>query len=356
VTEASNGEEGLRFLVRSPFDLVVSDVCMPGLGGYGLYAALRFAETPEFEACKHVPVMLLSGQVPARDMASALDAGVDDILEKPVDPEEFKARVRAALRRARERAAPRARTRGDLADFGLSSLAQALHLGNRNSRICVQSGAISAQLDFQNGSVTNASYDEPAGSWRGDDAAIRAFGLQQGVFQILPLPDSTPRTVFLDTQSLLLRAATRADETTSEARARRAEALNALRPSNAGAPHAVSASGPLPGDPIPEADPLDTAEIVRDPLPVPGAMFGEASELPALGTLPPRTGPVSGSQTGSLRARVVLEEELVAATRVPESNDAEPTAVVDLEAAAAAIARTLGLDPAGPADAPRSGR
>ena len=48
-----------------------------------------------------MPIMFLSGQVSTRELSQALDAGADEFLEKPVDPEEFKARVRAVLRRAR---------------------------------------------------------------------------------------------------------------------------------------------------------------------------------------------------------------------------------------------------------------
>ena len=217
VTECSDGEEGLRSLLRAPCDLVVSDVCMPGLGGFGLYAALRFGDTPEIEPCRAVPMILLSGRVPSRDLAQALDAGVDDIMEKPVDPEEFKARVRATLRRARAGAAPRARTRGDLSDFGMPALAQALHLAARSLRLFVQAGFVSATVDFHAGAIAHAVYEEPGAEYRGDDGAVRALGLLKGVFQILPLPSPAPRTVSSETAALLLRAATRVDEVTEEA-------------------------------------------------------------------------------------------------------------------------------------------
>lgn len=218
VTEAGNGEEALRFLLRAPFDMIVTDVCMPGLGGFGLFAAIRFGEEPEVERLRSVPILFISGQVPIRDLASSLDAGVDDILEKPADPEEFKARVRAALRRARSASLPRARTRGDLADFGMAALSQALHLAARNVRLEVQNGAVGATIDFHNGEIRHAVYEEPGAEFRGDEGAVRALGMETGVFQLVPLPDSLKKNVFGDTSGLLLRAATRSDEITAKVR------------------------------------------------------------------------------------------------------------------------------------------
>jgi DNA-binding response OmpR family regulator len=217
VTEAADGEEGLRCLLRGPFDLIVSDVCMPGLGGFGLFAALRFGDSPELESARGTPLILLSGRVPSRDLSQALDAGVDDIMEKPADPEEFKARVRQALRRARALAGPRARTHGDLADFGMTALTQALHMAARSVRISLHAGFVTATVDFHRGRIGHAVYEAPEGDLRGDDAAIRALALAQGTFQFLPLPDSSPHTVFAETPALLLRAAALADEVTQTA-------------------------------------------------------------------------------------------------------------------------------------------
>jgi DNA-binding response OmpR family regulator len=212
VTEGANGEDGLRFLARNAYDLCITDVCMPGMGGFGFFAAVRFSETKELEARKSMPIMFLSGQVSTRELSQALDAGADEFLEKPVDPEEFKARVRAVLRRARTAGVMTARTSGDLSDFSMTSLAQALHNGGRSARLKVQSGPTTAELDFQRGSIKNAAIAGPGVQEKGDTAAIHALGFDHGTFEILPIPESVPMTVFSDTQGLMLRAATRTDE------------------------------------------------------------------------------------------------------------------------------------------------
>lgn len=212
VTEAADGELGLRFLARNRYDLLISDVCMPGLGGFGVFAALRFGEGEQYTEHRAMPVMLTSGRVTSQELARALDAGVDEFIEKPVDPEEFKARVRAVLRRARAVAAPSARTSGDLDDFGMAALAQALHLAGRSARLSVTAGTTAALLDFHLGEIVHAVFERPGHERRGDLAAIEALALAEGTFEIRPVPDTGPRTVTHDTPGLILRSATHSDE------------------------------------------------------------------------------------------------------------------------------------------------
>ena len=218
VTEGGDGEEGMRFLLRARYDLCISDVCMPALGGYGLYAALRYGASPDLEWARTMPVLLISGKVAPRDLAQALDAGVDDFIEKPCDPEEFKARVRAVLRRSKLMYGPKTRTHGSLGDFGMASLAQAIHLGGRTARVSVQTHTTHAIVDFHRGQISHAQYEEMGGSLRGEEAAVRGLALEDGLFEILPVPESAARSVFEDTPGLLLRAATLRDETGEIAR------------------------------------------------------------------------------------------------------------------------------------------
>jgi len=254
VTEAADGDDGLKFLARNAYDLCISDVCMPGVGGFGFFSAMRFGVDPGLAERKKIPVLLMSGKVPTRELAQALDAGVDDFMEKPVDPEEFKARVRAALRRSRQSTAPSARTSGDIADFGMAALAQTLSFGNRNARLKAQSGAITAVLDFQRGAIRNASIDGPAVQVKGDAAAVEALCISEGTFEILPIPDSVPHTVFADTPNLLLRATTLTDQldelaSTEEIAQPAAAAAPAAPTQNAPAAEPAVAASASVGDP-----------------------------------------------------------------------------------------------------------
>lgn len=75
-------------------DLCILDVLMPGLGGREVLRRMRA------DGAWH-PVVLLTQVGEAGERAMALEEGADDYLNKPFDPQELVARMRAVLRRAR---------------------------------------------------------------------------------------------------------------------------------------------------------------------------------------------------------------------------------------------------------------
>jgi DNA-binding response OmpR family regulator len=94
VATAFDGPQALaRFHASAP-ELVVLDVNLPGLDGFGVLAELR----------RHsdVPVMFLTVRAEEADEVRGLDLGADDYLRKPFSPRTLLARVRALLRRGSE--------------------------------------------------------------------------------------------------------------------------------------------------------------------------------------------------------------------------------------------------------------
>jgi DNA-binding response OmpR family regulator len=93
VTVASNGEEALQQVAAHKPDLLVMDVLMPRLDGRAVLRSLR-------QAGNWTPIILLTQVGEASERAMALEEGADDYLNKPFDPHELVARIRAVLRRA----------------------------------------------------------------------------------------------------------------------------------------------------------------------------------------------------------------------------------------------------------------
>jgi DNA-binding response OmpR family regulator len=99
VATAGDGIAALAAIASDRPDLVVLDVMMPGLDGREVLRRLR-AEGG------WLPVILLTQVGESFERAAALDEGADDYLNKPFDPQELLARIRAVLRRSNAGQAP----------------------------------------------------------------------------------------------------------------------------------------------------------------------------------------------------------------------------------------------------------
>lgn len=93
VSVAVDGVEALAMLESKTPDLVVLDVLMPRMDGREVLRRVRMTG-------RWVPVVLLTEVGESFERAAALEEGADDYLNKPFDPQELVARIRAILRRA----------------------------------------------------------------------------------------------------------------------------------------------------------------------------------------------------------------------------------------------------------------
>lgn len=92
VTAVADGVEALAQAHKTPPDVLVLDVMMPGIDGLQVCRVLR-AEG------NRTPILMLTALVETADRIAGLDAGADDYVVKPFDVEEVFARLRALLRR-----------------------------------------------------------------------------------------------------------------------------------------------------------------------------------------------------------------------------------------------------------------
>ncbi|MDA3937571.1 MAG: response regulator transcription factor [Actinomycetota bacterium] len=96
VSSSENGTQALDLLHTSKPDLILLDLMLPGRDGYSIAQEVRQTD-------KDVAMIMVTALDQERDKIRGLDAGADDYMTKPFSMEELLARVRANLRRVRQR-------------------------------------------------------------------------------------------------------------------------------------------------------------------------------------------------------------------------------------------------------------
>jgi sigma-B regulation protein RsbU (phosphoserine phosphatase) len=93
VLEAEDGQQALNMLCKQHIGMVISDWEMPELDGPELCRAVREANLDHY-----VYFMLVTARGSAEDLVLGMDAGADDFLTKPINPQELRVRLRAGER------------------------------------------------------------------------------------------------------------------------------------------------------------------------------------------------------------------------------------------------------------------
>ena len=93
VVEAGDGEQAVAMCRRERPDVVLLDVEMPRMDGYGVLASIK--DEPGMAG---VPIVFITARATTEDVVEGLGLGAHDYLRKPFEPSELLARVHAALR------------------------------------------------------------------------------------------------------------------------------------------------------------------------------------------------------------------------------------------------------------------
>ena len=114
VTEAGTGMEAVELCRRESFDIIIMDIMMPDLDGFGAVKEIR-----KFSS---VPVIMLSARGEEYDRIHGFETGVDDYVTKPFSSRELMMRIEAIMKRVRhssedEKAHDIYQSRGLTADF-----------------------------------------------------------------------------------------------------------------------------------------------------------------------------------------------------------------------------------------------
>jgi len=142
---ARTGTDGLSMALEHDYDLIVLDVMLPELDGWGVLRLLRER--------KQTPVLFLTARDDVNDRVKGLELGADDYLIKPFAFAELLARIRTLLRRgpAREREALQ------LADLAIDVPKRRVTRGNSRIDLTAQEFALLHLLVRREGEVLSRS-------------------------------------------------------------------------------------------------------------------------------------------------------------------------------------------------------
>lgn len=99
VETAYDGKIGLRIFDSGDFNLIITDINLPGINGYDLCKDIRSRN-------QHIPIIMLTALSATEDKIEGFDAGADDYLVKPFEFKELLARIRVLLKRTMHQQLP----------------------------------------------------------------------------------------------------------------------------------------------------------------------------------------------------------------------------------------------------------
>jgi len=90
----ATGEKALEILNDRPVDLIILDIMLPGMDGFGICRTIK-------EKLKTIPIIMLTAKGEEVDRIVGLELGADDYIVKPFSPRELVLRIKAILKRGR---------------------------------------------------------------------------------------------------------------------------------------------------------------------------------------------------------------------------------------------------------------
>ena len=195
VRTADGGLRAIETLGRGGVELIVTDLCMPGVDGFSLLEHL---------GCHHpqVPVVVLTGYGFPDAGAFVAHLGAQVFLEKPIRVADLAATIGRLLAAGEEES--------QVQGFTLPSIMQMMELDKKTCQVGVEAGGgRTGQLNFEGGRLVHAT---TAGGRAGDAAVAEMFGWREPRLRVSPVLQPAPRNVHTPLATLLMESARTLDE------------------------------------------------------------------------------------------------------------------------------------------------
>lgn len=206
VMSAVNGSDALEQIAQKKPDLIISDVMMPELDGFGLIRQLQ-----QNQQTKTIPILFLTAKNELKSRVEGLSLGADDYICKPFAIEELLARVEMRLKKfdslVQMRPQEEGEMHGDLQVLPIVDLIQILRMGKKTGTIELHYPAKNAVLRLNDGEIVDIEY--------GDFSGMRAFRLilqeNIGFFEFTISTEKYDIKCTIDTQELIMEGAKQID-------------------------------------------------------------------------------------------------------------------------------------------------
>lgn len=210
----SSASEAFRRAEKQTPDLIISDYRMPGLSGLELLAKLRIS-------FPRVAVVILASRADIAGPLAGSSPLVEEFIAKPFFIQEAVTRIKRVLDRiklskAASNAPDSTSVRGTLAQMSVVDLVQTLDIGRKTCRLVLTHAEQQCELQFREGQLIHATL----GNLTGESAVYAVVAWVDGAFLIDFERGECPCTITRGTQSVLLEALRRFDESQQESETR----------------------------------------------------------------------------------------------------------------------------------------
>ena len=206
VEEISDAGTAAKVILKTGANVVISEINLPDTDGLRFCRALR--KNPN---TAHITFFFHTTEEGERLAAECLEAGADDFLKKPADPELLSLKIQRTLAMKSPQESKKG-VSGSLTEMSSSDIIQSLAAGDKDVEINLEDLGKKGRIYIEGGEIIHADVE----GIEGEEAFYRLMAWEKGDFQIVPCSQFPQRTIYGGTMSLLMEGARLADEAAGE--------------------------------------------------------------------------------------------------------------------------------------------